>query len=359
MASKDQLYVFIGTYTRGESEGIYVYRFDGATCGWQLQSVTPDRQNPAYVAIHPNGRFLYAVNEVRDFTGAGSGAVSAYVIDEKTKSLQRLNQQASMGTGPCHLSVDPQGRCVLAANYGGGSVALLPLNEDGSLKAATSFVQHEGRSVDPKRQDAPHAHNIIFDPQARFALAADLGLDRIVIYRLDRDQGRLLPHTPPWASLSPGAGPRHSVFHPNGRFFYVINELDSTVTAFSYDGDEGRLTPLQTVTTLPRGFTDTNYCADIHIHPSGRYLYGSNRGHDSIVSYRVDPSTGYLDPANHYSTCGRTPRSFAIDTGGSFLIVANQDSDNIVVFRIDERSGDLRQISELTGVPTPACVKVM
>ena len=200
MTGKDQLYVFVGTYTRGNSEGIYVYRFDVATYGWQLQSVTPDRQNPAYVAIHPNGQFLYAVNEVRDFTGARSGAVSAFVIDEKTKSLHRLNQQASMGTGPCHLSVDPEGRCVLVANYGGGSVAMLPINEDGSLQAATSFVQHEGRSVDPKRQEAPHAHNIIFDPQARFALAADLGLDRIVIYKIDRHQWRLVQHTPPWAA---------------------------------------------------------------------------------------------------------------------------------------------------------------
>jgi len=359
MTGKDQLYVFVGTYTRGNSEGIYVYRFDVATYGWQLQSVTPDRQNPAYVAIHPNGQFLYAVNEVRDFTGARSGAVSAFVIDEKTKSLHRLNQQASMGTGPCHLSVDPEGRCVLVANYGGGSVAMLPINEDGSLQAATSFVQHEGRSVDPKRQEAPHAHNIIFDPQARFALAADLGLDRIVIYKIDRHQWRLVQHTPPWATLSPGAGPRHSVFHPNGRFFYVINELNSTITVFSYDGEEGRLTALQTVTTLPEGFSDTNYCADIHIHPSGRFLYGSNRGHDSIVSYRVDRSSGYLDLINHHSTRGRTPRGFAVDPSGSFLIVANQDSDNIVAFRIDGQTGDLRQVSELDGLPTPTCVKIL
>jgi 6-phosphogluconolactonase len=360
MAVTDQLTfrVYIGTYTQGESKGIYVYRFDGSTGSWQLQSVTPDQQSPAFLAIHPNRRFLYAVNEVRDFAGRTSGAVSAYAIEDATGSLHRLNQQASMGPGPCHLSVDPTGRCVLVANYGGGSVALLPINEDGSLKEATCFIQHEGRGSDPKRQTAPHAHSILCDPQGRFALAADLGLDKIMIYELDLIGGKLMAHTPPWAALRPGAGPRHSVFHSNGRFLYVINELDSTITVFAYRAEEGELTSLQTVSTLPTGFSETNYCADIHIHPSGRYLYGSNRGHDSIVSYRVDPATGLLGATAHYSTHGRTPRGFAIDPSGAFLVAANQDSDNIVAFRIDEQTGALQLHGEPTRVPSPVCVKI-
>lgn len=350
--------VYVGTYTNGDSKGIYAYLYDGSTGSWQLQSITPDQQKPAFLALHPNRRFLYAVNEVLDFEGRQSGAVSAFAIDEATGDLRRLNQQGSMGPGPCHLSVDPSGRYVLVANYSGGSVALLPISEDGSLQETTCFIQHEGRGTDPRRQTAPHAHSIICDPQGRFALAADLGLDRILVYELDLGRGKLVAHIPPGVALQPGAGPRHTDFHTNGQFLYAINELNSTITVFAYDAQEGQLTSLQTVSTLPVGFSGTNYCADIHIHPSGLYLYGSNRGHDSIVSYHVDPATGLLGTMAHYSTHGRWPRSFAVDPSGAFLIAANQNSDSLVAFRIDEQTGALQLHSELTGVPGPACVKI-
>ena len=243
------------------------------------------------------------------------------------------------------------------ANYSSGSVAVLPVMKDGRLVEASDAVQHEGASVNASRQKAPHAHSITLDPANRYAFAADLGTDKVMIYRLDAARGKLIPNKPPWACTKPGAGPRHFAFHPSGKYAYVINELDSTMMAFTYDGSRGSLTEIQIAPTLPEGWEGTNYCADVHVHPGGRFLYGSNRGHDSIVIYAIDPSTGRLALRGHGPTLGKAPRNFAIDPTGTFLLAANQDSDNIVVFRIDPATGLLSPTGHELKLPKPVCIK--
>jgi 6-phosphogluconolactonase len=351
--------VYVGTYTGGESKGIYLFRMDPATGKLTPAGVAAETANPSFLAIHPNRRFLYAVGEIGDFAGRKSGAVSAFAIEPKSGALTLLNQQPSRGAGPCHLVVDGPGRNVLVANYGGGSVAALPIAADGRLGEATGFVQHEGSSVNPRRQEAPHAHSINTDRESRFAFAADLGLDRVLIYRLDSEQGTLTPNDPPYASVKPGAGPRHFAFHPGGRYAYVINELDSTLTAFSYDAARGALTELHTLSTLPAGFEGNNSTAEVQVHPSGKFVYGSNRGHHSIAIFAVDAATGRLTPVGHQPTGGRTPRNFGIDPTGTYLIAANQETHTLVVFRIDPATGRLEPTGETAGAPSPVCVKFL
>ena len=351
------LRVYIGTYTSEKSQGIYLSKFDvetGELTKPQLVAVTT---NPSFLAIHPSKRFLYAANEVGDYGGESSGAVSAYAIDSATGGLTFLNQHPSRGGGPCHLVVDATGKNVLVANYGGGSVAVLPIGPDGRLSPASAFAQHQGSSVNPRRQEGPHAHSINLDAANRLAFAADLGLDKVLVYRFDASGGTLAENDPPSASVDPGAGPRHFAFHPGGRFAYVINEIASTVTAFAYDAQHGRLDPIQTVPTLPEGFEGTNSTADIHVHPSGRFLYGSNRGHDSIAVFRVDPQSGKLAFVEHEPTQGRSPRNFNIDPTGAWLLAANHNGDNIVVFRIDRDSGELEPSGHSIEAPTPVCIQ--
>ena len=351
--------VYIGTYTRGKSEGIYVYRMEKSTGAMEFASVTGGVENPSFLAIHPQRSYLYAVSEVGNLAGKPSGAVSAFSIDSKTGGLIYLNHQPSKGAGPCHLSVDQTGQFVLVANYGSGSVAVLPIQSDGRLGEATDFVQHQGSSIDPRRQRGPHAHSIMLDKANRCVFVPDLGLDKIMIYRLDLTQGKLEPNDEPWAKVKAGTGPRHFAFHPSGRYAYVINELDSTLTAFNYDGERGRLREIQTVSTLPDGFSDTSHCADVHISPSGKFIYGSNRGHDSIVIFEIDEATGRLTYAGHEPTQGKTPRNFAIDPTGTFLLAANQSTDNIVTFRIDQQTGKLTATGHTVEVPTPVCLKMI
>ena len=351
--------VYVGTYTRGESEGIYILRIDLKTGALTPVGVARGVVNPSFLAIDPKGRFLYAVNEVADFQGQRSGGVSALAIDTDTGSLRLLNQQPSQGTSPCFVTVDQTGRCILVANYGSGSVAALPIGENGRLGAASATVQHDGSSVNPGRQQGPHAHSINLDAANRFAFAADLGLDKILIYRFDAGEGTLVPNAPASVSVEAGAGPRHFAFHPSGKTAYVINELDCTVTVFSYDSARGELTTLQTISTLPLGFDGNNSTAEIQVHPSGRFVFGSNRGHHSIVVFAVDPDSGQLTYVENQSTQGKTPRGFGIDPSGTFLLAANQDSDNIVVFRIDQDTGALKPTGHSLHVPTPVCVKVM
>jgi 6-phosphogluconolactonase len=257
------------------------------------------------------------------------------------------------------VSVDHAGRNVLVANYGGGSVSVLPIGDDGRLGEATAFIQHEGSSVDPRRQTAPHAHSINVDPDNRFAFVADLGLDRVMIYRFDSQQGTLAANDPPWASVAPGAGPRHFAFQPGGRFAYVINELQSTVTAFAYDAARGALQEIQTLPTLPDDFSGSNTTAEIQVHPSGRFLYGSNRGHDSIAVYAIDADSGRLRFVEHESTQGDLPRNFGIDPSGRFLLAANQGSDSVVVFRIDGATGALTPTGQSIEVASPVCVRMV
>jgi len=353
------IFVYVGTYTRKESEGIYIYRMDPESADLEPVGKVTNIKNPSFLAIDPQKRYLYAVNEIQSFAGEKTGAVSAFSIDQKTGELTLLNTQPSKGTSPCYVTVDKTGKYVLVANYSSGSLCVLPVMDDGSLGEPTDFVQHEGSSVNPKRQEGPHAHSIVVDPSNRYAYAADLGLDKVMIYKFDSERGKLTPNDQPWVKTRPGAGPRHFTFHPNEKFAYVINELDSTLVAFAYDRDTGTLEEIQTVSTLPEGFEGTNYPADIHIVPSGKFLYGSNRGHDSIVIYQINEETGKLSCIGHESTRGNFPRNFAIDPSGKFLLVANQNTDNIVWFRIDQQTGLLEPTGRETKVPTPVCIKFL
>lgn len=353
-------WVYVGTYSGGARDrGIFLIDLDARTGKLgepRLAAASPD---PSFLAIHPSRQFLYAVNESGTIQGHRDGGVSAFSIDPATGALELLNQQLSAGSGPCHLVVDRQGKNVLVANYGSGSVGCLPIEQTGRLRPASTTIQHRGRGADPGRQTGPHAHSINLDAANRIAVAADLGLDRVLIYDFDPANGRLAPHEPPFAKVAPASGPRHFAFHPEGRFGYVINEMANTVTAFAYDADAGTLTEIQTISTLPANFRGTSYTAEVQVHPTGRFLYGSNRGHDSIAVFAIDPTTGKLTLAGITPTQGKNPRNFAIDPTGAWLLAENQDSDSIVVFRIDPQSGTLAPTGQTVKVPKPVCIKMM
>jgi 6-phosphogluconolactonase len=351
--------VYIGTYTGAKSKGIYVSRLDLASGTLTPPELAAESANPSFLAIHPSRDLLYAVNEIGTYEGKPSGSVSAFSIDRTTGALTALNRQPSVGGGPAHLVVDHGGKNVLVANYGGGSVAVLPIGGDGTLRPATAFVQHTGSSVNPSRQKEPHAHSVIVDASDRFAYVADLGLDKVLIYRLDAAAGTLTVNDPAHVMLPAGAGPRHFALHPKGRFAYVINELLNTVTAFTRDVERGGLTAMQTVATLPAGQAALpNYStAEVLVHPSGKFLYGSNRGHDSIAAFAIDQQTGRLTFIETQSTQGSTPRGFGIDPTGAFLVAGNQRSDSVVVFRIDQETGRLTPTGSKIDVGAPVSFK--
>jgi 6-phosphogluconolactonase len=353
------LLVYVGTYTSAKSEGIYVSRLDLSTGTLGEPALAAAVVSPSFVAVHPNRSFLYAVNEVNNFEGGSTGGVSAFRIDRTTGRLTLLNRQTSGGSGPAHLTVDPAGRNVLVANYGGGSVAVLPIGADGRLAPASSVVQHTGSSVNPQRQQGPHAHSVNVDRAGRFAYAADLGLDKVLIYRFDAAKGTIAPNDPPAAAVDPGSGPRHFAFHPSERFAYVINEMACTVTAFACNAAAGRLEALQTISTLPEGVTAARglSTAEVLVHPNGRFLYGSNRGHDSITVFAIDQATGRLGFVQNEPTQGSTPRNFGIDPTGQYLLAANQRSDSVVVFRIDASTGRLTPTGARISVGSPVCVR--
>jgi 6-phosphogluconolactonase len=352
-------WVFVGTYTDGgASRGIYRLELEAQTGKVTPHGVAAESVSPSFLAVHPNRRFLYAVNEVGSFGGKPGGAVSAFALDAARGTLRALNQQSSVGSGPCHIVVDRQGTNVLVANYGGGSVAVLPIVEGGRLAPASASVQHKGSSVDRSRQEGPHAHSINVDAGNRFAVAADLGLDEILVYRFDAAKGSLKPNDPPFTKVASGAGPRHFSFHPDGKHAYVINEMLLTVTAFDYDPQRGTLKEIQTISTVPEGVDRKGLStAEVQVHPSGNFLYGSNRGHNTIAMFSIDPQTGRLTAIGHQSTGGKTPRNFGIDPSGRFLLAANQDSDTIVVFRINTNTGRLEPTGQTVEVPKPVCVK--
>jgi 6-phosphogluconolactonase len=349
-----EMTLFIGTYTSSTSEGIYVYRFNSNT-GELTKFSSIKSENPSFLTLDRSRRFLYAVNEVQQFEGKASGAVSAYAIDAKG-NLKFLNQQPSMGADPCHLTVDRKRGSLLVANYTGGNIALLPILKNGTLGPANEVRQHEGKGP-REQQNGPHAHCIILDALERNALAVDLGTDKVMIYRFDSATRKLSPAKQPFAALQAGAGPRHLTLHPNGRYAYVINELDSTITTMRYNASSGTLTTVDSVSTLPTGFSNVSYCADVHVSPSGKFLYGSNRGHNSIAVFAIDARTGKPMPVEHVSTEGKWPRNFVIDPTGRFLLVANQHTDNVVVFRIDPRTGRLKRTDQAANVPVPVCLK--
>ncbi len=359
--------VYVGTYTdpilfgtgkvlEGKGKGIYAYRFDETSGALEPAGVTTGVTNPSYLAFDATRRFLYAVNELKTYDRRPSGTVSAFSVEE-SGSLTFLNRQLTHGTDPCHVLVDDARRHVFVANFMSGSVCVLPVLSDGSLGEASDFIQHQGSGIDPARQKGPHAHSVTLDATNRFAFVPDLGLDRLMVYRFDPMRGMLEANGVPWIKMKPGAGPRHVAFHPGGKFAYLVNELDSTVAVLSYDAKAGTFEHLQTVPTLPEGFRGESTCADIQVAPSGNRVYASNRGHDSIVIYRVDPRTGTLDTVGHEPTQGRTPRSFGIDPAGRWLLAANQDSDTLVAFRIDPKDGSLHPTGHVTAIPTPVCVK--
>lgn len=346
-------WVYIGTYTGPKSKGIYRLDMDLATGKLSEPVVAGAAVNPSFLALHPNGRFLYAVSE-----GDGKSGVTAFALDPKTGDLTALNSQPSKGAAPCHLVVDKAGKNVLVANYTGGSVAVIPIKDDGSLGEPTAFVQHKGSSVDPGRQKEPHAHSINLDAANRFALVADLGLDKVLVYRFNPDKGTLTPNDPPDVAVAPGAGPRHFAFHPNGKYAYVINEMGGTVTELAYDADKGVLKTGHSLTTLPKEVKG-NSTAEVVVHPSGKFLYGSNRGHDSIAIFKIDPKSGELTAVGHQGSGIKTPRNFNIDPTGKFLIVANQDGNSLVVFAIDQTTGELTPTGQKVEISAPVCIKFL
>lgn len=348
--------VYIGTYTGGASEGIYMLRLDAETGQIENLGLAGTVENPSFLALHPNNTVLYSVGRVTDSDGERKGMACAFAIEPVHGTLTPLNQESTVGDGPCHVAVDHEGRHILVANYGSGCVAVLPLAGDGSLEPASAHARHEGSSAHPQRQQRPHAHAVTLDPAGSFVFATDLGIDKIVIYRYDDTAGTLEANDPPYATLAPGAGPRHFSFHPNGRFAYVVNELDNTVTAFNYDAGRGRLDEIHTIGTLSDDFEEENTTAEIRVHPSGRFVYASNRGHDSIAAFAVSADTGRLTCLGQTSTRGRTPRNFNITPDGRFLLAANQQTDNVVVYRIDPDAGLLEFTGHEVEVPTPVCV---
>ena len=353
--------VYVGTYTnKSASKGIYVYNFDPGTGKLTSLGVAAESEDPSFLALHPSGKYLYAVNEIDHFGAQKSGAASAFSIDQKTGKLTLLNQAATRGAGPCHISLDKSGKFALVANYDGGSLTSFPVHEDGTLGEAADFVQHHGSSVNKERQEGPHAHWIGTSPDNHFALAADLGLDEVLIYHFNSAKGTLTPNNPPYAKVNPGAGPRHVAFHPNGKFAYVLAELEDSVTAFAYKASNGSLSPLQTVSalsTLRKDYKGPKEAAEIAVHPNGKFLYASNRGGmDTISVFSINPAKGTLNLKNEYPTMGKTPRNFAIDPTGKFLLAANQESSNIVVFRIDSTTGALAPTGEIVEAPAPVCI---
>ncbi len=354
----DELTLYIGTYTSGSQagEGIYIYRMNEKTAELTHYKTVTGVADPSFLTFDPKRRHLYAVNEVEQFEGKASGSVSAFSVDKKTGDLNFLNKQSTSGGSPCHLIVDEKGNYVLVANYSGGSVAVLPIMEAGSLGMPTSVVQHRGSSVNRDRQTGPHAHCITLDESNHYALAVDLGLDKILVYKFDKKSGQLVANKVPSIDVSPGDGPRHLTFHPNGKFVYVINELSNTIIAFAYEKDDGTLKRGQTVSTLPLGFQGKSWTAEVVISESGKFLYGSNRGHDSIVSFAIDEDSGHLTYIEHVSTQGKHPRHFTIAPNGKFLLVANRDSNSIISFRLDKDSGRLTPTGQVTTVPKPVCL---
>jgi 6-phosphogluconolactonase len=338
-----------------------VLELDPASGALTAPRLAAEAVNPSFLAFHPSHRFLYAVGEVEDFGGKKAGGVAAFAINPEDGTLTSLNGQSSRGAGPCHLSVDRQGKNVLVANYGGGSVAVLPIGEDGRLAEASTFIQHSGPVALAKRQGGPHAHSINLDAANRFAVAADLGLDKVFVYGFDPSRGTLTPNDPPAGQVKPGSGPRHFAFHPDGRHAYACEEITCEATAFDYDPEHGTLKVIQTVSTLPEGVkvTPRDSTAEVQVHPSGKFLYVSNRGPDSIAIFAIEPGTGRLKPLGHQPTGGKTPRNFGIDPTGHFLLAANQDSGNIVVFRIDPETGLLKPTGQSVDVPKPVCVKFL
>ena len=350
--------VFISAFAGGDDAAIHAFQFDAESGTLKPLHRTTGLQHPFFIALSPDKRFLYAI-DAEKFGGDADEKVAAYAIEDRSGSLRRLNEQSSKGTASCYLAVDGTGRTVVVANYSSGSVASLPVDADGSLREAASFMQHTGSSIDPERQKGPNAHSIVISPDNRFALAADLGIDKILIYKLNAAKGTLSANdAQSFAKMEPGSGPRHITFHPDGQHVYVINELANTVTVFDYTAETGRLKQRQTLSTLLEDFTGKSYCADVKVTPDGKFLYGTNRGHDSIAIYRV-AKDGTLSLAGIEPSGGKGPQNLLVTPDGKWLLCANMPGNNVVVFRIDADSGSLKATGSPVEMPMPSCIRWM
>ena len=348
--AKTEWIAWVGTYTggRSKSKGIYAYHWIPGKNNFAPIGLAVETTSPSFLAVHPNQQFLYAVNEV------DQGGVSAFKIDPGTGQLKALNKVSSKGSGPCHLVVERNGRWVYTANYNNGSVAALPIQSDGSLGEASAFVQHSGSSVNPQRQKGPHAHDTVLSPDNRYVMVADLGLDQVLAYPIDPDSGGINVREPVVTKVTPGMGPRHLVFRPDGKFVYVLGEMSCTVNAYKYTAQRAHLEEVQSISTLPEGYTGNKSGAEIAIR--GNFLYASNRGPDSIAIFRIDSGTGRLTAAGHTPTQGKTPRNFAISPSGNWLLAANQDSESVVPFKINGSNGALTPSGDPWSVGSPVCV---
>jgi 6-phosphogluconolactonase len=355
-AADGPLWVFVGTYTGKKSQGIYRIEFDPATGKLGKPELAAEVASPSFLAVAPDHKHLYCVCEIDNFGGKKAGGVTSFGLDAKSGELKAISQQSSVGPGPCHLVCDKTGKNVLVANYGGGSVAVLPVGRDGILGSASCFIQHTGSSADKERQEGPHAHSVNLDAANHFAVVCDLGLDKVFVYKFDPAAGLITPNDPPAANLPPGSGPRHFAFHPNGKYAYVCSEMTSMVTALAYDAAKGELTILNTLSTLPHPVKG-NSTAETVVHPNGKFVYVSNRGHNSIASFAVDEATGKIKALGHHGEGIKTPRNFNIDPSGKWMIVANQDGDSLIVLSINPDTGELKPTGQKVEVGAPVCVK--
>jgi 6-phosphogluconolactonase len=351
--------VYIGTHSAGPQKGISVAHFNSATGVLTKPELIVEAPAPAYFILHPNGKYLYVCNS-NDFARGYTGQIiSAYSVDPKNGTLTILNQQSSGGADPSYIEMDAAQRFVLVANYKGGSVTVIALQPDGSLGAMTANIKHSGKSVDTVRQTQPYAHSVKLDPTNSFALVADLGLDKLFVYRFNRETGALTPNDPPFVQVSPGSGPRHIAFHPSGKFVYLINEMACTIITFAWDSASGTLTELQTSSTIPSDYKGKNACAEIAVYPNGKFLYASNRGHESLAVFVVNDTSGKISLMEHIPTQGRSPRNFEFDPTNKWLIVTNHNSDNAMVFKVDEKSGHLTPTGNPVSIVYPFCIRFL
>ncbi len=351
------LLVIVSSFAPGERGGIQAYEFRPEDGSLKPLRRTAGPENPFFLALSPDRKFLYATH-ARDFGGKESEQVAAYQLTGRTGELKLLNRQSAEGTAACSLDVDRTGRVVVVANYGSGSVAALPVRADGSLGPPTAFVRHQGSSVNPGRQKEPHAHCVAVSPDNKYVLAADLGIDQVLVYRLDADKAALAANDPPFARSPAGAGPRHLAFSPDGRRVYAINELSNSVTVFDYDAASGKLKEVQTVSTVPEDFKGTSYCADVKLTPDGKFLYGTNRGHDSIAGFRVGVD-GRLERVGITPSGGRGPQNLAVTPDGRWLLCANMPGNTVAVFRIDPETGRLTAAGEPMKQAGPSCIMIV
>ena len=351
-----ELMLYAGTYTGRNDDGIYLLKMSPESGKLTIEKTFGGIISPSFLTINHHKTFLYAVSEVDNYDENKSGAVYSYKVNKQNLSLEFINKQSSGGAHPCHISVDRNDKYVFVANYTGGNLAAFPINKNGGLIKASDVINHEGSGVNKKRQEKPHVHSANVSPSNDYLLVSDLGIDKIMIYKIDYKNGKLLQGKQPWVNLKPGSGPRHMAFGPNGKHMYSINELSSTITVFEYDEQECRLTEIQDISTLPENFNGENTCAEIVISKDGKFVYASNRGHDSIAVFSVNEQTGKLSLIQHQSTLGRTPRNFTIDPTGNFLLAANQNSASIVTFTRNKATGKLESTGNILEVPKPVCL---